>query len=208
MSSRLPARFLKKCPKEEMETLPIRKFEGPVRLVLKDDQVPAALEEMTAERVLGFDTETKPVFRRGQSNPPALMQFAGEEKVWLFHLAVLQEPALLVPILSNGKILKAGVAIGQDVKQLKMLFDYQEAAFLDLGEVARDIGMAASGLRTMAASLFGCRISKRARCSNWAKNKLEPYQIDYAATDAWMSREIFLFFKKHGVLGKDGRPVR
>lgn len=199
MAASIPKRLLEKVPKEDLNRLAVRKYEGEVRLVSGNGEMAGAIEEMARERVLGFDTETRPSFKKGQSFPPALIQLAGASTVWLFHLSRIDDPTPLNRIFGDPAIAKVGVALDQDLKQLGAEFPLEAAGFTDLGNVARKAGIASHGLRTMAASFFGFRISKRARCSNWGKARLEPYQISYAATDAWVSREIFLFLEKLGL---------
>ena len=101
--------------------------------------------------------------------------------------------------MSSKDIVKAGVAVRDDIAGLKKLYNFKAGAFVDLGQVSSELKMQTHGLRNLAANLLGFRISKSAQCSNWAKDELLPKQIIYAATDAWVSRELYLAFARLGV---------
>lgn len=178
--------------RDAINQLPIRSFNGRVVLVTGDDEVPPALEELSRETILGFDTETKPAFRAGVSYPPALLQFAGASTAWIFQLRKLRYLSPLFTVLANGRIIKAGIALADDLKKLKELHQFTPAGFVEIGDLARKLGYAQTGLRTLAAMTLGFRVSKREQRSNWARSELTPAQITYAATDAWVSRELYL----------------
>jgi len=102
--------------------------------------------------------------------------------------------------LSNGKILKVGVGILDDLRELGKLYPFEGAGAIDLGDLARSLKLPTQGLRSMAANLMGWRISKGSRCSNWSLSDLSPRQIAYAATDAWIGRELYLKMREVGLL--------
>lgn len=199
MLAKVPPEFYNKISKDEINLMPVRGWEGEVELVRDHDALQRAIAVLRQEEVLGFDTETKPSFKKGVSHRPALLQLAGADKVYLFHLHHLPDLAPLSEFLADLAMLKVGVGMEFDIKQLREQFDLAFEGFLDVGELARRAGAKCHGLRSMAACFFGFRISKRAQCSNWAAPHLQPYQIRYAATDAWVSREIYFFMKKHGI---------
>jgi ribonuclease D len=144
------------------------------------------------ELILGFDTETKPSFKKGKMNPPALLQLATSHAVFLFQVSKKFFPQVVQNILSNPVIVKTGVAVRDDIIGLKRLNDFTDAGFVDIGEISKTIGLQTNGLRNLAVNLLGFRISKSCQKSNWGKKKLSPQQIIYAATDAWVSRQLFL----------------
>ncbi|MEO5376501.1 MAG: 3'-5' exonuclease domain-containing protein 2 [Magnetococcus sp. DMHC-6] len=195
----IPREFLPKMPKSEINQLPITKWEGSVRLIQSSQDFLLAMEELQHETVLGFDTETKPVFRKGQNNSPSLIQLAGENLVLIIQLTALEDIQPLVRLFGDSKVRKVGVGLAWDLKQLQEVFSFQANEFVDLGEKARKSGIESQGLRTMAARFFGYRISKRAQCSNWQRRHLKPHQLAYAATDAWISREIYFLMKSWGL---------
>ncbi|MEO5365237.1 MAG: 3'-5' exonuclease domain-containing protein 2 [Magnetococcus sp. WYHC-3] len=197
----LPGTITRKLDKDEINGLPVRRWEGPVHLVRDTVGAADAVAALGRCPVLGFDTETKPVFRKGVVNRPALVQLASDSAVYLFQLPLLSGNYVpLVRLLEDVEVRKVGVGLDQDVAQLRELFPFEPRGFVDVGRVAQEVGMESRGLRSLAACLFGFRVSKRAQCSNWEKDDLQPYQIQYAATDAWVSREIYL--KLLGVLGE------
>jgi len=181
--------------KEAINELPLAKWEGPVRVVRAPEEVEAAVVCLQQSDLLGFDTETRPAFRKGQKFAPSLLQLASAEEVVLFQLHRTGLPTPLREILGRASIVKAGVAIAFDLKSLQELQPFEAAGFADLAHLARHQGIRNHGLRGLAAMVCGIRISKTARTTNWANPDLTPQQIQYAATDAWIGREIFLRLK-------------
>jgi len=188
---------------EEIGLLPLTAFVGKIILVECDRQLHQAMHVLHEEEVLGFDTETRPIFKKGQIPPPALLQLAGHRDVYIFQLAKLQDKAVLTELLASRHIIKSGVSVRDDLKGLKEHFEFTERRFVDLGEVAKRLSMLTHGLRNLSANLLGVRISKGAQCSNWAREALSTKQIVYAATDAWISRELYLKFAEMGVLREE-----
>ncbi len=178
--------------RDQLNALPIQSFKGRVALIDNDEDMARALLDIRREKLLGFDTETKPVFKAGVSHPPALVQLAGEGQAWIFQLRNLTSLSELFAVLSDAQILKAGVALADDLKKLKELHQFKPAGFKEVGDLARKLGYTQTGLRTLAGLVLGFRVSKREQRSNWARAQLTPSQINYAATDAWVSRELFL----------------
>ena len=159
-----------------------------------------ALPDLRAVGVLGFDTETRPTFRKGKVNAPSLIQLATERAVYLVQLAWLPFGPHLAEILADPNIIKAGVGIRDDMRELSRLHDFEPAGLVDLGNAARTHKLPSQGLRTLAANLFGWRISKGSQCSNWSLMELSQRQIAYAATDAWIGRLIFLRMREFGLI--------
>jgi len=178
----------------------MRGYEGPVRLVETPADLGPALEDIRAERILGFDTETRPAFVSGQSYPPALAQVATARAVYLFPLRHRELHAPIAELLAAPRAVKAGIALADDLKKLRALFAFEEQGVVDLGLLARRRGLAQSGVRNLAALFLGVRIPKGAQTSNWAARALTQQQITYAATDAWVCRELHLRFEALGML--------
>lgn len=195
----LPPDFVKTITKEAVNELPIRRYEGRVVLVAGDEALAQAGEDLAQERVVGFDTETRPTFRVGQKYPPALAQVATARAVYLFQLQQADFSFALRTVLESS-LVKAGVGIGDDLKALRETFSFAPRNILDLGAVARRHGIERSGVRPLAALLLGFRIPKGAKTTNWATRQLSPQQIVYAATDAWACRELYLKFEALGLL--------
>ncbi|MDR3319566.1 MAG: 3'-5' exonuclease domain-containing protein 2 [Desulfovibrio sp.] len=199
---------------EEINALPLCHYGGEVRLIRSMDDLDRAMPDLTTEGVLGFDTETRPSFHKGKSNSPSLIQLATTLAVYLIQLNFLPFSRSLTKILDNPRQIKAGVAIHDDMKELAALHNFEIVGLVDLGILASSHKLPTQGLRTLAANIFGRRISKSSRCSNWGLAELSHRQILYAATDAWMGRLIFLRMRELGLApditrdtAREGNPI-
>ena len=187
-----------KITKDEINALPMRAYEGTVQLVDTDAKVGPAVEALLEEDILGFDTESKPSFKRGENHPAALLQLGGASQVYLFQLLKLENLGPIWGLLANPEVSKVGVAIADDIKKLQERQPFHPAGFIEIADVTQQAGILNTGLRSLAGLLLGFRISKRAQVSNWAKADLSPAQVQYAATDAWVSRQLFLHMQQLG----------
>jgi ribonuclease D len=178
--------------KAEINEKPLLQYEGGISVISTDEDLRRVLPEVKREALLGFDTETRPAFKKGESYLPSLLQLSGEKHVWLFHLQKIQALDELFQVLADPKIIKAGVAIQRDVMELRELQEFTPGGFQDIGQLAENKGLLKTGLRPLAAILLNGRVSKGAQVSNWASFPLSDKQISYAATDAWVSRQIYL----------------
>ncbi len=191
---------MRSISKEEIASLPIRRYEGEVSLVASMKELDRARADIKEERVLGLDTETRPSFRKGESHLPCLVQAATARAVYLFQLSRLDVFPALVELLAKPDLVKAGVGLAHDLRQLKLVFPFTIENTVDLGVVARRRGLGQTGVRNLSGIFLGFRIPKGSRTSNWAAPRLSPAQITYAATDAWACRELFLRFESLGML--------
>ena len=194
------ALYKKKLSKTEINSLPLRYYNGAIRIIQTAEQAKDACAILIKEKVLGFDTETRPAFKKGQSYLPSLLQLAGTKVVYLFQLSQCGLTDSIIILLSNVNIIKSGVAINQDLTELQQILNFEPAGFVDLGDIARSKGLPHHGLRGLAAYLLKFRISKSGRTSNWSANQLTKKQIKYAATDAWVGRELYLKYKQIKVI--------
>lgn len=192
--------------REELAALPIRRFDGEVSLVTTSVELERAMEAIRAERVAGFDTETRPAFRKGESYLPCLLQVATARRVHVFQLSRLDCSGAAAELLGSPAIVKTGIGLKYDLGQLKLLFPFDPAAVFDLGEIAKGHGLQQSGVRNLAGLFLGFRIPKGAQTSNWAAPHLSEQQIRYAATDAWACRELYLRFEELGMLVAGSAP--
>ena len=191
-----PLEAVDRISREEMNDLPIRRYEGPVHVVAGPPDLRQAMQDILRERVVGFDTETRPAFRVGESYLPSLVQFATAGAVYLLQV---QHPDLfdgMREILASEHLVKAGVSVAHDLRNLKKLFAFDERSVVDLGAVAERHGLKQTGVRNLAGMFLGVRIPKGAKTTNWAARRLTAHQITYAATDAWVCRELYLRFKE------------
>ena len=189
-----------KLSKTEINLLPLRYYNGAVHIIQTAEEAKNACTILNKEKLLGFDTETRPAFNKGQSYLPSLLQMAGRKVVYLFQLSKCGLTDSIINLLSNEDIIKSGVAINQDLIELQQIINFDPAGFIDLGDIARSKGLPHHGLRGLAAYLLNFRISKSSRTSNWSANQLTKKQIKYAATDAWLGRELYLKYKRINVI--------
>jgi ribonuclease D len=196
----LQTQFRGAISREEMAALPIRRYQGEVNLVATPEELRRAMADLRQESVVGFDTETRPAFRKGESHLPCLVQLATARAVYLLQLAQMDFSAALAELVAEPRIVKVGVSLAHDLRQLKLVFPLAEASVLDAGHVAHRHGLRQTGLRNLAGIFLGFRIPKGNRTSNWAAPRLSAAQINYAATDAWACRELFLCFRRLGML--------
>ncbi len=192
VQNELPIGITPSISREAMAQLPMRRYEGRVCVVTTRSELNDALDDLRQERVVGFDTETRPAFRKGERYDPALAQFATARAVYLFQLRRVDVIPGLAEVLSAPGIVKAGVAVARDLLELKNMFAFAERNVVDLGVIARRRGLGQTGLRNLAGIFLACRVAKGSRTSNWAAATLTPAQINYAATDAWICRELYL----------------
>ena len=160
-------------------------------MVDSDAKMHAAMHALSTEGILGFDTETRPSFKVGESYPPSLVQLAASGSVYIFQLRHITSYGPLAGIMADKNVLKAGIAVRDDIIKLGTVFTFKPALFVELADMRARLGIKNAGLRGLAALLFGFKISKQAKISRWDAPKLSREQIVYAATDAWICREIY-----------------
>lgn len=184
-----------KITKDEINALPLKAYEGPVTVVDTDQKLKQALKDIRPETILGFDTESRPSFRKGENYPASLLQLGGSDNIWLFQIHKFSDLSGLWRLLSDRKVIKAGVAIADDIKKLQDIRHFKPGGFVEIANMSQQAGILNTGLRSLAGLLLNFRISKRAQVSNWAKSNLSESQIQYAATDAWVSRNLYLHMR-------------
>jgi len=189
-----------KLSKNEINALPLIQYEGDIEILTSKDNIQAAINDLKYYDLIGFDTETKPTFVKGPLNPPSIMQLACDDKVYIFQLDNDEIFKQLSLILSNKNITKCGVSVDRDLIELMYLSPFDPISFVDLGNVARENEIPHHGLRGLVAMFLKHRISKGSQTSDWSKISLSDSQISYAATDAWVSLELFKIFDKNGLL--------
>jgi ribonuclease D len=185
------SRYLENITVEEIQEYELSWFKGEIiivdNLITFDKVIPGLMKE----RVLGFDTETRPSFKKGHKNKVSLIQLAARNKAYLFRINRIGIPPELAGILANPEVIKAGVAVHDDIRFLKTIRRFNPAGFIDLQNFVRDFGIQSSGLKKLTAIVLGFRISKRQQVTDWEAEELsEPQQV-YAATDAWVCYEIY-----------------
>ncbi|WP_309398781.1 3'-5' exonuclease [Cerasicoccus maritimus] len=182
--------------KEEINRLPLGRFEGAIHLITTPAAARIAVEKLLQTEVLGFDTESRPAFRKGENYDPSVVQFATNYEAYLFQVKRIGGLKPLFPLLENAKVKKVGVALRDDIKRLQAIEKYKPAGFVEISDISRRLGIEKTGLRSLIGMFMGLRISKSAQVSNWARHSLNHKQIVYAATDAWMSRRLYMLVRK------------
>jgi ribonuclease D len=196
----LPAELQRVISRDEVVALPIRRYEGETVVVASPAELERARGDFAQESVVGLDTETRPAFRKGESYAPSLVQVATAKAVYLFQIQQHDWSSVLRDLLATENTVKAGASIAYDLRQLKQVFPFEEKAVVDVGWVAKRQGLEQSGVRNLAAMFLGFRIPKGAKTTNWSSKTLSPQQIAYAATDAWVCRQLYLRFEELGIL--------
>ena len=177
-----------------VEALPMVSFPGEIQVISKPGwEFTKALLYLKKQKIIGFDTETRPVFSPGQrNNGVALLQLSGPDKAFLFRIQKLGMRKRLCAILANPGIIKVGAASHDDVRGLQRYRTFSERGFVDLQQIVWEWGVKEKSVKKMAAIILGVRISKKEQLSNWEAETLNEGQRKYAATDAWICREMYL----------------
>ncbi|MFC0131956.1 3'-5' exonuclease [Massilia eurypsychrophila] len=165
-----------------------------VRMVKSDRDAADALKALLAMDVLGFDTESKPTFLKGEaSTGPHLVQLATDEAAYLFQIGAMPAVAVLKAVLESTTILKVGFGLSDDVKRLKAKLGIETSNVLDLSTALRKNERNTLGAKTAVARFFGQRLqkSKKITTTNWALPRLTEKQILYAADDAHVALKIY-----------------
>jgi len=183
---------------DEIKELPLVRFEGKIHLLDSREHALSALEELAQERVLGFDTEKKPTFIKGQYHHTALVQLSTTQEAFLFRLNVLGFFKELKDLMADSHILKVGISIADDVKALQKMDSFYPQGFVELNTIVEEMGIMDKGVRKLAGIFLEGRISKNQQTSNWENEKLTHAQQVYAATDAWVCSEIYEEVEKNG----------
>jgi ribonuclease D len=176
---------------DEINELPLKAFAGKVVLVDSPEKASKAFKEIEKHDVIGFDTETRPSFHKGQFYNVALLQLALSDKVFLVRLNDTGLTSEMADFFENAAILKAGVGVRDDIRMLQKLKRFKAEGFVELTTLSKEAGLQVESVKKLTALLLGFRISKSAQTSNWEAAQLNEKQISYAATDAWVCLEIY-----------------
>ena len=186
--------FKESITPKELEALEFASFPGKIIVI---DSVGAefnrAIAYLRSQKVIGFDTETRPTFTSTQPRyDVSLLQLSGPDKAFLFRVNKIGMHRRLCNLLASDKVVKVGAAIHDDIRGLQKLHDFKPASFVDLQKVGCEWGIRDKAVKKMAAIILGFRISKTQQLSNWEAETLSESQCKYAATDAWVCREMYL----------------
>lgn len=192
--------FPETISKEEVNSLELNAFKGKIRLITKEEHLHEVFKKINQHKVVGFDTETKPTFRKGEVNDVAMIQIAIPSEVFIIRINYTGITDEIHHFLQNEAIVKVGVALRDDLKDLNRLRKFNPSGFMELNKMVKNIGIESNGLRKLTAIILGFRISKNAQVSNWEAEKLTQKQLQYAATDAWVCLEMYEVLNKKGYL--------
>ena len=186
--------FKESITPKELEALEFASFPGNIIVI---DSVGAefnrAITYLRSQKVIGFDTETRPTFTPSQPRyDVSLLQLSGPDKAFLFRVNKIGMHRRLCNLLASDKVVKVGAAIHDDIRGLQKLSEFKPASFVDLQKIGCEWGIRDKAVKKMAAIILGFRISKTQQLSNWEAETLSDSQCKYAATDAWVCREMYL----------------
>lgn len=185
-----------KIDKTELAEMPKVEFTGAIRIIDTVEKADAAIAELSQYSVVGFDTETKPSFKRGITNKVSLLQLATDEVAYLFRLHLIGITDSIVDFLQNENILKIGISVRDDFQALRKKREIEPKGFVEIQEIAARMGIDDRSLQKIYALLFRERISKSQRLSNWELETLTESQMQYAAIDAWATIKIYRYLKQ------------
>jgi ribonuclease D len=184
--------FKAKITKDDVNQLPVISFEGKITLVDDLSKIYPAIEELRKSTIVGIDTETKPSFTRGTHHKVSLVQISTLDHCFLFRLNKIDFPAALAEFLADEKIKKIGLSLRDDLNGLNRHHKFKPANCVDIQTIIQSYGILELGLQKIYAILFGKKISKSQRLTNWENPELTEQQQRYAATDAWASLQIYM----------------
>jgi ribonuclease D len=176
---------------EELAECELSWFKGEIVVVEDLKTFHEVFPRLLGADLLGFDTETKPTFKKGRKNSVSLIQLSTNDLACLFRINKTGIPDELIRVLSDPSVIKTGVAVHDDIRFLKGVKKFSPEGFVDLQSFVRDYGIQCSGLKKLTAIVLGFRISKRQQVTDWESDKLTDAQQIYAATDAWVCHQIY-----------------
>lgn len=180
-----------KYDKSLISSLPVVHFQGRIIVILTARETESAVRYLLAQPILGFDTETRPSFRRGNQYKAALLQVATPDTCFLFRLNHTGLTPALIRLLEDQQVKKIGLSWHDDINSLRKLGNFKPGLFIDIQNLVRELGIEDLSLQKLYANLFGMKISKRQQLSNWEADILNDKQKLYAATDAWACIQIY-----------------
>ncbi len=183
--------FQNKIDNDQVQSLPKLNFEGKITVIDTYEMQKTVWDTLSKCKIIGFDTESRVSFKKGVQNDISLLQLSGGGEAFLIRLNRTPLSKHVLKLLQSKKILKIGLAIQDDIKQLKTKSTFTAQSFVDLQKMVGQYGIGELGLKKITAIVMGKNLSKAQRLSNWSAVKLTEAQIKYAATDAWVCEMIY-----------------
>ena len=184
--------------KAELADLPAETFSGSITVVTDEETAAEAVKVLKTSRVIGFDTETRPSFRRGEHHDVSLLQLSTHDRAFLFRLNLLGLPECVAELLEDDEVTKIGVSIHDDFMSLRKKYDVEPSGFIDLQNYVKEFNIADNSLSRIYGILFDKRISKGQRLTNWEASELTSHQQEYAALDAVACVTIYRHLRRKG----------
>ena len=182
--------------KADIAQMPSELFDGRIIVIHSVNDVEKAVSYLKGFPIVGIDTETRPSFAKGKTYDVSLLQISTEDTCFLFRLNYIGMPKALVDLLQDGRQLKVGLSLRDDIQNLNRKQKFEPRGFLDLQTYVKEIGIEAQSLQKIYALLFGKKISKSQRLTNWEADVLTDRQKGYAATDAWACVRIYRYMEE------------
>lgn len=180
-----------KFDKKKIGELPRVLFDGKIIVVQSLSEADKAVNYLLSRDILGIDTETRPVFRKGMHHKVALLQVSDHDTCFLFRLNRIGMPRSVIRFLEDTTVPKIGLSLNDDMLMLRQRGSFKKGSFIDLQDHAKDFGIEDLSLQKLYANIFHQRISKREQLSNWENDVLTEAQKRYAATDAWACIQLY-----------------
>jgi ribonuclease D len=181
----------KTITKEEISQYPTETFDGQIIEIRTTDECEEAVKRLSSCQLLGFDTETRPTFKKGAVNSAALIQLSTEDCCFLFRLNIIGFPPSLIRLLTNPDVLKIGLSLRDDFNSMRRRKEFTPRGFADIQLLVKNYDIDDLGLQKIYALLFQKKISKSQRLTNWEADLLSEPQKRYAALDAWACLKIY-----------------
>ena len=186
--------------KQEVQELDIIRFQGEIKVIDSQEDLKDVLSELSQAEVLGFDTETKPSFRKGEYHAPAIIQLATLDTAYLIRVQKTGFTNDLKQFFEASSVKKIGISIRDDLKDLQKVRSYTPGGFIDMNTVAQRFQISQIGVRSLTAIFLNKRVSKGQQTSNWENEELTDSQKRYAATDAWICLKMYSTLQHKGFL--------
>ena len=191
---------MKFVSKEDIQKYPLIDFNGTIHLIESLEDISGCFEKISHASIIGFDTETKPSFKRGVNYDVSLVQLSVDNDVYLFRINKIGLIQELIDVFNNPDIVKIGIDIKNDILGLQKIKKFNPLNFIDLNQLAKKNNFQSIGAVKLTIMLLGFRISKKQRLSDWSLDELTDKQKHYAAIDAWICPKIFNAFKHKNYL--------
>ena len=188
--------FQSEISKEEVADLDLIQYDGPIKLITNEESFLEEIPHIREQTILGFDTETRPSFKKGVVYPTALIQISALDQAWIIRVSRMGYPPELLELLTREDILKVGLGLNDDLRRLRADFQFEPGGFLDLQQYVAAFRIEEKGLKKLSGIVLGRRISKAQQVSNWDADLLTQAQLRYAATDAWICLKIYNRLRK------------